>query len=214
METHPYRPFVPKGATRLILGSLPPWRFTVDDAPAENRLKTLKDGDIDFYYGSRSNKFWIILSEVFNSGRLDSSDKIKKLLGNRKIAISDVVRRCRRLPARSALDQNLKDIEFNHGIKDMLIKNPSIRTIIFTSAFVERIFYRYFPVDVEKYNKQKTFILPDDGRRIKTIVLYSPSNMAVRGIRLNKEFKLRKSQDRHFTENDFRIGQYRKFFMK
>jgi hypoxanthine-DNA glycosylase len=211
METHPYKPFVPKCATKLILGSLPPWRFTVDDDQEVNKLKNLQDGDIDFYYGSRSNRFWMILSEVFKLKSPDTPDKIKMLLRNRKIAISDVVHRCRREPPRSALDQDLRNVEFNHGIKDILIKNPSIKTILFTSLFVEKLFHESFSAFAEKDNSNKGIILQDDGRRIKTVVLYSPSNMAIRGIRLNKEFKLRKSKDRHFTENDFRIERYRKF---
>ncbi len=211
METHPYMPFVPKGASKLILGSLPPWRFTIDDDPAVNKLKILRDGDIDFYYGSRSNRFWMILSEVFNSGKLNTSDKIKLLLRNRKIAISDVVHRCRREPAQSALDQNLKDIEFNNDIRNILMRNHSISTLLFTSSFVERIFYKYFPVKPDKHNKQKSFILPDTERRIMTLVLYSPSNMACRGIRQSPTFKLRKSQDMNFNENDLRTEQYRKF---
>ena len=209
METHPYKAFVPKGAEKIILGSIPPWRFTVDDSPDASKQKKLHPGDIDFAYGSKNNKLWIILSEVFNAGRLDSSDKIIKMLSKNKIAISDVVHRCRRIPERSALDQNLKDIEFNHSIKGILINNPSISTILFTSSFVERLFYKYFSVKPEKYDKYRTFILPNDGRKIKTIVLYSPSNMALRGIGQSGEFKLRNSQDRHFSPSDFRTEQYR-----
>ncbi len=213
METHPYRPFVPEGAGKLVLGSIPPWRFTFADSPAENRLKALKDGDIDFYYGSRSNRFWMIFSAVFKAGKLDSAEKIKVLLRREKIAMSDVVHRCRRIPARSALDQNLRDIQFNHGLREILAKNKSIKEILFTSSFVERIFYRSFSAAAEKDISRKCFILPDDGRRIRTAVLYSPSNMALRGIRMSKAFKLRSSQaSSNYTANDFRIEQYRKFF--
>ncbi|MFA6293720.1 MAG: hypothetical protein WC637_18170 [Victivallales bacterium] len=210
METHPYRPFVPKGAEKLILGSIPPWRFTVDDNPDVNRLKKLQRGDIDFAYGSRNNKLWAILSDVFEAGPLDTSAKIKQLLRKRKIAISDVVRRCRRVPEKSALDQNLKDIEFNHSIREILADNPPITEILFTSTFVERLFYQCFSVKPEKYNGYKVFILPDDGRRIRTAVLYSPSNMALRGIRQNSEFKLRNSQDVRFSADGFRMEQYRR----
>ncbi len=214
METHPYKPFVPGGATRLVLGSFPPWRFTFDDSPSINRLKKLQSGDIDFYYGSRSNRFWMIISAIFNAGKLDNSGKIKALLRMRKIAMSDVVHRCRRVPARSALDQNLRDIEFNNGLHRLLAKNRSISTILFTSSFVERIFYKSFSASTEKDKRTGSFILPDDGRKIRTAVLYSPSNMALRGIRLSSAFKLRKSQaGPDFDADDFRIEQYRKAFL-
>lgn len=213
METHPYKAFVPKGAEKLILGSLPPWRFTVDDNPAINKLKELQPGDIDFAYGSRSNRLWKILSGVFNAGSIDTPDKIKHMLNKNKIAISDAIHRCRRVPDRSALDQNLKDIEFNHSIRDILTATPTIKTILFTSSFVERLFYKYFPVKPEKHKVYKVFILPGEGRKIKTAVLYSPSNMALRGIKLSKEFRSRNLSDRDFTASDFRTEQYRRLFL-
>jgi G:T/U-mismatch repair DNA glycosylase len=213
METHPYKAFVPEGAEKLILGSIPPWRFTVDDNPEVNKVKKLQQGDIDFAYGSRNNKLWVILADIFKTVPLDSSDKIKLLLRNRKISVSDVVHRCRRDPARSALDQNLKDIEFNNSIRKLLADNTLITTVLFTSSFVERIFYKYFSVKTEKYKTYKIFILPDDRRRIRTAVLYSPSNMALRGIRQGKEFKLRNSQGRHFSAEDIRKEQYRRLLL-
>ena len=212
-ETHPYSAFVPKGAVKLILGSIPPWRFTVDDNPDVNKLKKLQPGDIDFAYGSRNNRFWKILSRVFNAGELDSAGKIREMLSENKLAVSDVVRRCRRVPGRSALDQSLKDIEFNHSIGEILRDNPSIGTILFTSAFAERIFYRHFPFKTEKRGVCKVFTMPDDGRKIKTAVLYSPSNMALRGIRQAKEFKMRNSQNGKCSADEIRTEQYRKLLL-
>jgi hypothetical protein len=128
-------------------------------------------------------------------------------LSKNKTAISDVIHRCRRIPERSALDQNLRDIEFNREIRAILANNPTISTILFTSSFVEKLFCKFFSVKPEKYNGYKVFILPDDGRRIKTAILYSPSHMALRGIRQSGEFKLRNSQDRHFSPDEFRTEQ-------
>tara|TARA_B110000858_G_scaffold150090_1_gene170755 strand:+ start:276 stop:533 length:258 start_codon:yes stop_codon:yes gene_type:complete len=49
---HPYPPYIPENAIRLIVGILPPPRFSTG---------ALNDQDVDFYYGSSSEilrKIW------------------------------------------------------------------------------------------------------------------------------------------------------------
>ncbi|MDX1604525.1 MAG: uracil-DNA glycosylase family protein, partial [Salinimicrobium sediminis] len=53
---HPYEPFIPENATRLIVGTLPPPRFTTGE---------LKEGDVDFCYGSRDGMLWQIIDRIF-----------------------------------------------------------------------------------------------------------------------------------------------------
>ena len=55
-HTHPYEPFIPENATKLIVGTLPPPRFTT---------RELKDGDVDFCYGSRDGLLWQVIDKVF-----------------------------------------------------------------------------------------------------------------------------------------------------
>ena len=40
---HPYKPFIPEGTTKLIVGTLPPPRFSFGE---------LKKDDVNFCYGS------------------------------------------------------------------------------------------------------------------------------------------------------------------
>ena len=54
---HPYPPFIPENATKLIVGTLPPPRFTTGE---------LKEGDVDFCYGSRDGQLWTILDKIFD----------------------------------------------------------------------------------------------------------------------------------------------------
>ncbi|TDI73724.1 MAG: uracil-DNA glycosylase family protein, partial [Bacteroidetes bacterium] len=56
LHSHPYSPFIPENATKLIVGTLPPPRFTTGD---------LKVGDVDFCYGSRDGYLWPILDRIF-----------------------------------------------------------------------------------------------------------------------------------------------------
>ena len=53
----PYQPYIPKNATKLIVGTLPPPRFSIGE---------LKKGDVDFCYGSIDGQLWEILNEIFN----------------------------------------------------------------------------------------------------------------------------------------------------
>jgi len=57
LHKHPYTPFIPKNATKLIVGTLPPPRFSVGN---------LKKGDVNFCYGSIDGQLWKILDEIFS----------------------------------------------------------------------------------------------------------------------------------------------------
>ena len=50
---HPYREYIPENASKLIIGTIPPFRFCVSGE------KRLYPRDVDFYYGSRDNGFWL-----------------------------------------------------------------------------------------------------------------------------------------------------------
>lgn len=56
VHKHPYKPFIPERATKLIVGTLPPPRFSMGN---------LKKGDVDFCYGSIDGQLWKILDEIF-----------------------------------------------------------------------------------------------------------------------------------------------------
>jgi len=58
-HTHPYEPFLFPEATKLIVGTLPPPRFTTGD---------LKPADVDFCYGSKDGQLWPILDKIFDLG--------------------------------------------------------------------------------------------------------------------------------------------------
>jgi G:T/U-mismatch repair DNA glycosylase len=106
---HPFEPFIPAHANRLIIGTIPPPRFCeqenfiVDDE---------SDSDVNFYYGSRDNYFWPIVGDVFNHvfdyKKLKSSiDQRKTFLEEYGIGITDIVDSCVRIIAvRLKVEQN------------------------------------------------------------------------------------------------------------
>ena len=56
LHTHPYEPFLFEDTTKLIVGTLPPPRFSTGD---------LKEGDVNFCYGSKDGQLWPILDQIF-----------------------------------------------------------------------------------------------------------------------------------------------------
>ena len=91
-HTHPYPPFIPENSTRLIVGTLPPPRFTTGE---------LKEGDVDFCYGSRDGQLWPILDRIFNLELVFETTQAaiahrKEFLVNNQIGICDIVASARR----------------------------------------------------------------------------------------------------------------------
>ncbi|MDR0800128.1 MAG: hypothetical protein LBN01_01165 [Endomicrobium sp.] len=122
LEIHPFKPFVPKRASTLIVGTFPP--------VAQYR-------DFEFYYPNNTgNRFWIIMEYVFNHKfqywKDDAAVEERKALCERKhIAITDMIEKCIRTEGNSS-DKNLDEIEFRNVHK--LLKDCStIQKVILTS---------------------------------------------------------------------------------
>ena len=56
IHRHPYPPFLLENTSRLIVGTLPPPRFSTGELFKE---------DVDFCYGSKYGLLWPILDEIF-----------------------------------------------------------------------------------------------------------------------------------------------------
>ena len=129
---HPYEPFVPQGATKLIIGTMPPYRFCVQDAP-------LYDGDVSYYYGSKDNSFWSVLSritgvELSEVNNEESIEQRKELLRKNGIGITDIIERCHHVEQKST-DDKLIDVKLK-DIAKLLECNQSISELIYTGTDV------------------------------------------------------------------------------
>ena len=217
---HPYEIFIPPGALKLIVGTLPPPRFS------EGRLKP---GDVDFCYGSCDGTLWPVLSEIFQLKlRYDNSPAAVQqrldFLVREKIGICDIVQSCRRSKI-DASDLGMMDIEVRNIVEQLQL-HPSITTLIFTGGNSkngpEYLFRRHLRAFGLKLSRLKVspggrdtpkfhqFIL--DNRIHTTISLTSPSNAANRAIGSSALYKKRKKENPAYTPYDFRIEQYRKIF--
>jgi len=132
IEIHPFKPFIPDNAVILILGSFP------------GREQTqIEQNENDWFYGSRRNQFWDIISQTYNTPLLTKADK-QELFKRNGIAITDIFLKVRRTENNN-LDNNLEVIEFNEVAILTILQNSNINTVFFTSKFVQQHFHKLFP---------------------------------------------------------------------
>lgn len=175
---HPYEPYVPASATKLIVGSIPPFRFCHPSGKLESN-------DVRFYYGSSSNSFWPLLTEVTsqNFTYQNTSNAIserKDFLKAKNIGITDIIESCVHQDGHSD-DNSLKEIELR-PLDQLLLKYPKIDTIICTSDFVRRKINK-FALKGNKclsLNEKREGKIIINAKEYKVIVLYSPSRGGLR----------------------------------
>ena len=152
VETHPFQPFVPKGAKYLIIGSFPGKGQTE---------KTISE--TDWFYGAKRNTFWKIMEEVYETDLKNTSAK-QKLFTSLKMGIADIILKAVRT-ANTNSDDNLQVIEYNEKAIKKILTSNKIETVFFTSQFVHKIFKRLFPGIIN------TVALPSPSPRYATISL-------------------------------------------
>ncbi|MBZ9729495.1 uracil-DNA glycosylase family protein [Salegentibacter sp. JZCK2] len=216
-HTHPYDPFIPENATKLIVGTLPPPRFT---------KRQLKQGDVDFCYGSRDGLLWIVLDNIFGLDlKFETTEEAvrqrKEFLKERGIGICDMVESSRREKI-DASDLGMQEVELRNMI-GILKENPEIDTLLFTGGNSKNgpeYFFRRHLKKIDSDIRLKVisnevprvhqFIL--DGRLIRTVSLTAPSGSANRAIGSMELYKQLKQKDKDFNTIDFRVMQYREWF--
>jgi len=102
---------------------------------------------IPFFYGNVTS-IWTLLSEAFPRDLQTplTLEGILKFLKNKKISVSDTIRRCDRKNP-TALDKDLVPIELNEQIVED-IRNSKIAEILFTSGFGKNNAFKLFYVDI------------------------------------------------------------------
>lgn len=223
LHKHPYPPFIKEDTTKLIVGTLPPPRFSTGE---------LLEKDVDFCYGSYYNSLWLYIDAIHNLNlRYDNSDEAvnqrKDFLIKHKIGVCDIVESAERAKI-DASDLGMSNVTLRELI-GYLKHYPNIDTLLFTggnskngpeyffrkhlkdyglslkvvSSEVPRVHEFHLPV---KLNAVETF------RTIKTISLTSASGSANRAIGSMPLYQQLKARNPEFTTFDFRVMQYREFF--
>ena len=118
---HTLKPFYDSESTILILGSMPSVKSRVDN----------------FYYAHPQNRFWHILSLIYNIP-LDNLDSKVAFLHMYHIALWDTISSCE---ITGSSDSSIKDIEVN-DISDLLSKT-NIKKIYCTGKTSYNIYNKY-----------------------------------------------------------------------
>lgn len=132
IEIHPFHPFAPVNATVLIVGSFPGREIT---------QKNIEDDK--WFYSTKRNQFWDIISGVYNVELKNATDK-KELFTKKGIAIADIILKARRNAINNS-DTNLEVIDYNDKAIKKIVDAASFKSIFFTSKFVEKHFLKIFP---------------------------------------------------------------------
>ena len=122
-ELHPWKPFIPQGATQLLLGTFP--------TAARNR------GAVEFFYPNPNNKFWAILCKIAGEDKsvTDLEDPIGRrhqILKKLKLGLADMGYRVLRQRGNSS-DGNIFPLEYT-DIFTLLDQNRTVCRIIITSS--------------------------------------------------------------------------------
>lgn len=214
-HTHPYPPFIPKGTKKLIVGTLPPPRFTT---------RELKKGDVDFCYGSRDGQLWQILDRIF---RLElefenTQTAIKQridFLEQHKLGICDMVAYAYREKI-DASDLGMKQVKLRNMLQ-ILKENPSVDTLLFTGGNSKNGPEYFFRKHIQQQPVKLTRISHEvprihefmwQNRMITTISLTAPSGAANRAVGSMALYKELKKQNPKINTIDFRVLQYKPYF--
>ena len=214
---HPYPPFVPQGTKRLIVGTLPPPRFS---------LGQLKPKDVNFCYGSSDGYLWPILNEIYDlnlkyENTEEAISQRKDFLTKHQLGICDIVHSCKRQKI-DASDLGMTEVVLR-DLLGVLEAHPHINQLIFTGGNSKNGPEYFFQRLLKK--KDVAFRRVNDtiprqhcfdwaGRRIDTFSLTAPSGAANRAVGSLEAYKQMKRNNPQMNTLDFRVLQYREIFQR
>lgn len=217
LHWHPYEPFIPEGTKKLIVGTLPPPRFTTRE-----RIP----GDVDFCYGSRDGQLWHIISKLFDvplifEDTIFAVEQRKELLTRYNIGICDIVASARRDKI-DASDIGMQAIQLR-PILDYIRMHKSIVRLLFMGGnskngpeyFFRKLLKNYPDIQLKPVRNVIPIVhqFTIDGRDIETVSLTSPSGSANRAVGSMENYKKLKAANPLFNTIDFRVMQYAPFFL-
>ena len=213
---HPYPPYIPKNTTRLIVGTLPPPRFSTG---------ALNDQDVDFCYGSSSGMLWKIwdrlydLSLVFENTN-HAIEQRKAFLKRERFGICDIVDGAYRDKI-DASDLGMQDVQLR-DVLSILEHHPKVDTLILTGGnskngpeyFLRKLLKKAtIPLECidDQVPRKHQFVCA--GRTIISHSLTAPSGTANRAIGSMLAYKEAKKRNPKYNTLDFRAEQYGRVFL-
>ncbi|MFD2823165.1 uracil-DNA glycosylase family protein [Lacinutrix iliipiscaria] len=215
LHKHPYQPFIQKDTKKLIVGTLPPPRFSVG---------ALLEKDVDFCYGSYYNSLWLYIDKIHNLNlRYDNSqaaiEERKAFLIQHQIGVCDIVSSAERDKI-DASDLGMKNIKLRNLI-NYIKQFPSIETLLFIGGNSKNGPEYFFRKQIKEHQIKLEIVSNEiprihefalGNRTIKTVSLTSSSGSANRAIGSMLLYKQLKQSNPKFNTFDFRVLQYQDFF--
>jgi G:T/U-mismatch repair DNA glycosylase len=213
---HPYPPYILETATRLIVGTLPPPRFSTGE---------LNDQDVDFCYGSSNGMLWKIWDRLYDlqlvfENTYFAIEQRKAFLKRERFGICDIVEGAYRKKI-DASDIGMQDVK----LRDILLilkQHPKVDTLIFmggNSKNGPEYFFRKIiknaniPLNCLDNDVPRVHQFSWAGRNIKTYTLTAPSGTANRAIGSMIAYKKAKQRNPNYNTLDFRVEQYGTIFL-
>jgi len=226
LHKHPYPPFIKDNTEKLIVGTLPPPRFSTGE---------LLEQDVDFCYGSYYNSLWLFIDKIHNLNfRYDNSEEAiaqrKQFLIKNKIGVCDIVASCEREKI-DASDFGMSNVKLR-DIVGYLKQYPNIKTILFTGGNSKNGPEYFFRKHLKDYNLKLELVTnevprihkftlshpkpvsgfhKENERTIKTVSLTSASGAANISISRLSLYRQLKAKNPEFNTFDFRVMQYSEF---
>lgn len=136
---------------KLIVGTFPIYALTdsqpMEDIGIQKKHDWENEAIIQFFYGSRRNRFWRLFSAVFNDVPPNNKEDAISLLNRNDFLITDVIASAFRSEY-SPADTSLILSTLNYDIINILEKCSNIKVIYFTSKNAKRHFYEIFNINV------------------------------------------------------------------
>ncbi len=123
--THPFPPLYDENSETLILGSFP----------------SVKSRENMFFYGHMQNRFWKVISKIYDEKLPDTIGEKKALILNHRLALWDSIRSCTIV---GSSDSSVRDVVPN-DISE-IISNSKIDRIFCNGALSYKMYMKYiFP---------------------------------------------------------------------
>ena len=152
---HPFPPVVDENCRILILGSFP----------------SVKSREQSFFYGHPQNRFWKLISMLFDEEIPQSIDEKKQLILKHNLALWDVIHSC---TITGSSDSSIKDVVPND--LSVILQNSRVDRIFANGALSHKMYMKY--------------IFPQTGIEAVKLPSTSPANAAFSLERLAESWKI------------------------
>lgn len=154
-QIHPIPPLFTEASRVLILGSFP----------------SVASREAAFFYGHKQNRFWRVISELFESELPESIEDKTRLIIENRLALWDVIAEC---DINGSSDSSIKNVVAND--LSVILDNADIKQIFVNGKTAEKNYIKY--------------IEPKLGKRAVCLPSTSPANAAWSVERLIGEWKV------------------------